>query len=576
MPSRLIPYLPAALLLCLGWARRWVCDDAFIVFRVADHVASGRGVVYNVGERVEAATCPLWMLVLAAAQALTGQVEWAAVVLGLAATGTALALAARLSPGTAPVGLLLYAALPPAWDFATSGLELGAALLVVSGAFAALASRRLSLAAVLGGLCPLARPDFGLFGLAAIGVALWRARAEGRRLLPLAGLALAPAGAWQVFRMGYFAVLTPNTALAKEASLANWEQGLRYLADLTGPYALWVPLALLIGLALVRRGGELRLERAALAVAGLLHGAYVLRVGGDFMHGRLLLPALFALAAAAPGVEFGWARATKATLGPDPAPALPEATAGHPPAGGSGTAVRRAAQWALGLGVVVWAGVSCTSLRLERGRVIRDGIADERAFYTAEAGREHPITLDDFAATASVITGRALRAEAAAGASRCGPGGALLLFADGYGSTPPTCHFLRSDLGPRLVANTWRAGLFAFAAGPDVFVVDHMGLGDPLAARLAHRNGDRIGHEKVLEPEWVLARFSEPSPADPPAVVDARAALGCGLLAELLEAVERPLSFDAFTENLSSAALFQGLRLPNLPEHARQAFCDIP
>ncbi len=33
----------------------------------------------------------------------------------------------------------------------------------------------------------------------------------------------------------------------------------------------------------------------AVVVAGVLHAAYVVRVGGDFMHGRLLLPGLFLL-----------------------------------------------------------------------------------------------------------------------------------------------------------------------------------------------------------------------------------------------------------------------------------------
>src|SRR5262245_20612451 len=55
---------PTLLLLTLGWRQRWVSEDAFIDFRVIEHLVAGHGPVFNLGERVEAFTNPLWVALL--------------------------------------------------------------------------------------------------------------------------------------------------------------------------------------------------------------------------------------------------------------------------------------------------------------------------------------------------------------------------------------------------------------------------------------------------------------------------------------------------------------------------------
>ncbi len=79
----------------------------------------------------------------------------------------------------------------------------------------------------------------------------WRRRA----LIVVAG-GLLPVG-YQIFRMGYYGLLFPGTALAKDASGSKWSQGFVYLANFNQPYLLWAPAILLVGLAvmvLVTRG----------------------------------------------------------------------------------------------------------------------------------------------------------------------------------------------------------------------------------------------------------------------------------------------------------------------------------
>jgi len=77
---------PSALLAVLGWMQRWSADDAFINFRVVDHILAGNGPVFNTGERIEVYTSTLWLAVLTALHGLLSFValEWIAVVLGLA------------------------------------------------------------------------------------------------------------------------------------------------------------------------------------------------------------------------------------------------------------------------------------------------------------------------------------------------------------------------------------------------------------------------------------------------------------------------------------------------------------
>src|SRR5579871_5352269 len=49
---------------------RWICDDAFITMRYVKNFVEGKGLVYNVGERVEGYTHFLWLMLLAASKAI--------------------------------------------------------------------------------------------------------------------------------------------------------------------------------------------------------------------------------------------------------------------------------------------------------------------------------------------------------------------------------------------------------------------------------------------------------------------------------------------------------------------------
>lgn len=308
---------PALVLAVGGWQRRWLSDDGLIAVRSVRQILAGNGPVFNVGERAEANTSTAWQWLLALVASVTqADVARTAVYLGLvcavigllfAAEGTRRLLQPHYSGLVLPAGALVVAALPPFWDFATSGLETGlvtcwiglAWLLLVRARDPNVSRRSSFLTAVAFGLGPMVRPDLGLAAAVFFVVLLVQTRPGWRGALRFAGTALAVPVGYEIFRAGYYGMLVPLPAVAKEASGSDWARGWTYVGDFVGPYVLLWPLDLLALAVLVValrlwHGHALTLCLAPV-LTGLLQAGYVVRVGGDFMHARMLLPALLCL-----------------------------------------------------------------------------------------------------------------------------------------------------------------------------------------------------------------------------------------------------------------------------------------
>jgi hypothetical protein len=83
------PVLVPVLIVVIGaWIYRWVDEDAFIDFRMIDNLLAGHGLVYNLGERVEVDSDPLWIFTLAGLHEVFPFIalEWLSVLLGLVCT----------------------------------------------------------------------------------------------------------------------------------------------------------------------------------------------------------------------------------------------------------------------------------------------------------------------------------------------------------------------------------------------------------------------------------------------------------------------------------------------------------
>ena len=124
-----------------AWQRRWIADDGLIVLRTVRNLIAGNGPVFNAGERVESNTSTLWTYLIYGTHEVVGY-RLELVALGLALTLSMVAVACamlgarvmyrgtRRAPAGGPMlllpfGVLVYVMLPPARDFASSGLETG-------------------------------------------------------------------------------------------------------------------------------------------------------------------------------------------------------------------------------------------------------------------------------------------------------------------------------------------------------------------------------------------------------------------------------------------------------------------
>ncbi|MBS1838665.1 MAG: hypothetical protein JST64_13315, partial [Actinobacteria bacterium] len=320
------------------WSRRWMSDDGFINLRIVDNILSGHGPVFNVGQRVEAGTSPMWLAVLATGRAVLGRwlrVEWVTVALGTACSLGTVATSAATQRRTwaapvVPAAILVWVALPSVWDFSSSGLETPLLWLWIAATAGALMVRAVGEVplepwrpwwlCVLIGLGPLIRPDAGVFSACFLVALVVVSRRSWRGAARAVAVALAVPFAYEVFRAGYFGILVPNTALAKEAGGAELTDGVAYLQDLLSFAATWAAILVAASLAfVVLRTGEVsrRLRTVWLAcwMGAAVHAAWVVRVGGDFMHARLLLPDVLLCLLPVAAIPIGVVRRVPARLG---------------------------------------------------------------------------------------------------------------------------------------------------------------------------------------------------------------------------------------------------------------------
>ena len=592
---------------CGAWARRWIADDGLIVLRTVRNLMAGNGPVFNVGDRVETNTSAAWTYVIWFFSWIThARLEYVslftALTLSLLAVVFAMLGAARLWGGAAtqlllPAGAVVYIAVPPARDYATSGLE-NCLVIFWLGVLWYLLMRwsqaeRVRLPSLFGlvfwaGLCWVVRPEMTILGGLAL-VLVFCAPMPASRLRPILLRAcivavggLVPVG-YQIWRMGYYGLPVPNTAVAKEAGGAKWGQGFKYLWDLSGPYFLWAPLLVLAIVAVVilrarraqrasaaetdaestaadERPGllgriegirqQLRTPRAVvmlILVGALLLITFELRVGGDFMHGRMLLPQLFMLLL--------------------PVSVLPVWRFG---------AVARGAlhrNWAFALPVVwvamiAWAFFASNTTGNKSGAGISaDGIVDERIYYVLNSGHDHPILAEDYLDYP--------RMRAMVDDIDNTPNGGLLLNSPSFMMwyiAPPPLPIPEGGAGHTVYF--LNLGMTSMNVPLDVRVIDQEGLAYPLAAHSDRLTDGRIGHDKNLYPDWPLADTGMvdrhpwmPWYMDEKWAMQAHTALSCPATQDLLASSRAPLTRSRFKHNLIQAWSFSKYRIDRVPKY---------
>ncbi|MFZ0902994.1 MAG: flagellar motor control protein ZomB, partial [Mycobacterium sp.] len=380
------------------------------------------------------------------------------------------------------------------------------------------------------------------------------------------------------FRMGYYALLFPGTALAKDAAGDKWSQGVIYLSNFNRPYALWMPAVLLVGLGLVvfvgrrkgirytpapTRGPLARSVQSPTAVvvfmlvSGMLQALYWIRQGGDFMHGRVLLAPLFCLLAPVAVVPVVVPDGTRLSR-----------EAGYWLAGAVSALWMATAGWSL------WAANS-PGMGDDATRVTYSGIVDERRFYAQATGHAHPLTAADYLDYP--------RMRAVLVALNNTPQGALLLPSGNYDQwdlvppiapeSPPNTPPGPPQKGPYTVFFT-NLGMVGMNVGLDIRVIDQIGLANPVAAHTARLQHGRIGHDKNLFPDWVIADGpwvkwypGVPGYLDAQWVAQAEAALKCPATQSMLNSVRAPMGFHRFVSNFLHSYEFTQYRINRVPRY---------
>lgn len=307
-----------------AWA--FLCDDAYISFRYAEHLGQYGMPVFNVvdpPERVEGYTNFAWVVLLALGSAVGIEPPTLAPGLTVLSSAAVLVLSVLLvralrDEWTTPLRPLhvgpavLLVATPEAMVWSGSGLETSFAAALVVGAMVAWMRERLVTAGSLAALAGLTRPDallpIAMFGLAWLLASIVRRRGVAVDGVPwkrvgLAALAFAvPLGAHLLWRHAYYGAWVPNTwPIKAHGMLLRETYGQAYLDAWVQHVHLWwvAPLGLLL------RPRHLVLVLPTAAVVG--YGWYV---GGDFMaYSRFYVVATACLA-----ILVGWLLADLADL----------------------------------------------------------------------------------------------------------------------------------------------------------------------------------------------------------------------------------------------------------------------
>jgi arabinofuranosyltransferase len=282
-----------AVLMCLVVRQAWVAEDAFITLRCVDNWVNGYGLRWNVDERVQAYTHPLWMLALTAAYFVSRAPFYASVALGILTTALALIILVKLarSPGHALAALLLVGSSRSFVDFSTSGLEnpLCHALLALFVWQYTTGRARFLRLVTIAALLALNRLDALLVVTPALLEAGLRSLRERgvRATVRDSVVGAAPCLAWELFSIIYYGFLLPNTAYAKlNTAIPHGELVRQGIAYTIRTIAWDLPVAIGIGLGVGVAIAGRRLPHVLLAAGLMLYVAYVVRIGGDFMLGR--------------------------------------------------------------------------------------------------------------------------------------------------------------------------------------------------------------------------------------------------------------------------------------------------
>jgi arabinofuranosyltransferase len=429
-----------------GWLlakNAWYGDDAFITMRVIDNFINGYGLVWNIGERVQVFTHPLWLLCMTPIYAILKDpyqtIYWLSFIVSLATIYLFLSKFTKSCKSLLVAGLLMGASMAFI-DYSSSGLEnplthLLLILMLILVLKQPTTLKTLLFTSLIASLAAVNRLDSILFYIPVLGYQFYELRAAWPRAFAAICIGFLPLIAWELFALIYYGFPVPNTYYAKLAATnipEGWyhDQAWEYLRN----SFRWDPITLgTIALSMGFVIWERNIKKITIVVGMASYLYYIDTIGGDFMSGRFF-SALFLIAAVL-------------LMTVDYAPLI-------------GISDTRTYLFVVGL--ILFLGLAAEyppvlTQNTDSDRVIdTHGIANERLFYFKETSWSARTQFNTI--------------------HRWGQEGLDI-----------------RKSGDRYAARD-SVGLFGYYAGPDVYILDCLALSDPLRSRLPTSEHDRIGH----------------------------------------------------------------------------------
>jgi len=303
--SLVFPILLAVIILfaIVVFRTAWVNEDAYITFRTVDNFVNGYGLTWNVSERVETYSNPLWMFLVSLFYFFTNEIYYTSIILSITISVLAVLIFAFKISKTligAILGIGIFIFSKPFIDFSTSGLENPLTHLIIAIFLLVYIKSRnnfdfktLFFLSIITAFGVINRLDtLVLFLPCLVYVFLKLPKVKGLYIITVG---LLPAIIWKGFTLFYYGFPLPNTAYAKVLNtgldkIVLVQEGLFYFENLIR----WHPLTFFIimtGISIPFLIKEKRLIPIMLGI--ILYIIVVIQSGGDQMTGRLFSAPLF-------------------------------------------------------------------------------------------------------------------------------------------------------------------------------------------------------------------------------------------------------------------------------------------
>lgn len=290
----------------------WLGDDAYITFRTIDNFVNGYGLRWNIIERVQSYTHPLWLFLLSAIYFFTREIFFTAILTSIIISIlTIYLLAFKFTRSYQNMVLVLLAVIfsKAFIDYSTSGLENPLTNLLLVLFFYVYFregfnnNKKTFLLSLISSLILVNRMDCILLVLPAFIYYILKSKSYKHNSIILLGFL--PFIIWEFFSLLYYGFPFPNTAYAKLNTGINRydliSQGLKYFCSSVrlDPQTLTI-IFLIVFLSIFKQN-----KIFVPLIGGVItYFIYIVWIGGDFMAGRFFTSPFMVILAVMAKIEF--------------------------------------------------------------------------------------------------------------------------------------------------------------------------------------------------------------------------------------------------------------------------------